>query len=176
MNKVVFLDRDGTINKDKSYVHSIEEFEFLPGVIRTLQKFIQLGYQLIVITNQSGIARGYYSEDEYLILDQWMRNKLRSEGVEILDSYYCPHLPDAPIIKYRIQCQCRKPGIELFEKAIQQHRVDISNSIAIGDRLRDVEVCKKYPMKGFVLYQDTEYTEENIHFLRGGMVEVIEKI
>lgn len=176
VNKVVFLDRDGTINKDKAYVHAIEDFEFLPGVIQALQKFMQLGYKLIIITNQSGIARGFYSEESYLALDQWMKAQLRKEGIEILDSFYCPHLPDAPVEKYRVECLCRKPGIELFEKAIQKYKVDVNNSIAVGDRIRDVQICKKYPIKGFVLYQDIEKTENNIHFLRGGMEEVVEKI
>lgn len=176
MDKVAFLDRDGTINVDKGYICTKEQFEFLPGVIKTLKLLIQKGYKLIVITNQSGIARGFYSEKNYLYLDCWMRQILRKQGIEIIDSYYCPHLPDAKIKKYRVQCSCRKPGILLFEKAIKEHEIDIGLSIVIGDRLRDVEICNHTNMKGFVIYQETDRIENNIFFLRNGMEDVIKYI
>lgn len=173
MTKVAFLDRDGTINVDKSYVHRKEEFEFLPGVIDALKKLTTLGYKLIIITNQSGIARGYYSEEEYLELDKWLKSTLTDQGIEIMDSLYCPHLPDAVISKYRVQCNCRKPGIALFQQVIEKYNVDVQNSIAIGDRLRDVEICKSTPIEGYVLYQKIKKDADNIHFLCNGIEDVI---
>ena len=111
MNKAIFLDRDGTINVDKGYLYEIDAFELLPGVISALNMFRNLGFLLIIITNQSGIARGYYSERQYHLLNDWMIKMLMSKNVPIDASYYCPHHPDAKIDKYRIDCQCRKPQI-----------------------------------------------------------------
>lgn len=176
MDKVAFLDRDGTINVDKGYIYTKEEFEFLPHVIATLKLLARMGYKLIVVTNQSGIARGFYTEKDYLYLDYWMKQTLCVHGIEIMDSYYCPHLPDAKIEKYRIKCRCRKPGIMLFEMAIKKYEIDIGQSIVIGDKPRDVEICNYTDMKGFVIYQEREKIENNIFFLRNGMEDVIKYI
>ena len=94
MNKAVFLDRDGVINEDKAYVHKIEDFEFCKGVFGTLKHLQDLGYMLIVVTNQSGIGRGYYSEEDFGKLTSWMRDELLKRGIEIKDVLYCPHKPD----------------------------------------------------------------------------------
>lgn len=176
MVKVAFLDRDGTINVDKGYVYKKEQFEFLPCVITTLKLLSQKGYKLIVITNQSGIARGFYTEEDYLYLDCWMKRTLGKLGIEIMDSYYCPHLPDAKLERYRVQCRCRKPGILLFEKAIKEYEIDIGHSIVIGDKLRDVEICRHTDMKGFVIYQEMDRVEDNIFYLRNGVEDVIKYI
>ena len=130
MNKAVFLDRDGTINVDKNYLYRVEDFEFLPGVIEGLKAFQKAGYLLIVITNQSGIARGYYSERDYEILTDYMRNELQKKGVFLTDVLYCPHHPDGIIPKYRINCECRKPKLGLFYQAINKWNIDIDKSIA----------------------------------------------
>ena len=120
----VFLDRDGTINMDKDFVCRIEDFEFLPGAIEGLKLLQDAGYLLIIITNQSGIARGYYTEADFHKLNDWMLTELQEHyGVKIDAVYYCPHLPStdelvAPELKkYRVSCTCRKPQIGLFEKA-----------------------------------------------------------
>lgn len=97
MNKAIFLDRDGTINVDKKYLHKIEDFEFLPGVLDGMKMLQNAGYLLIVITNQSGIGRGYYSEKDFEILNSWMLGELESKGIHIARVYYCPHLPNAKI-------------------------------------------------------------------------------
>ena len=114
MNKVIFLDRDGTINIDKDYVYRIEEFELLPGVIQGLELLQNAGFLLIVISNQSGIARGYYAEEDYLQLNEYMISLLRENGVEVCDTYYCPHHPEAYVPTYKMDCNCRKPKIGLF--------------------------------------------------------------
>ena len=110
MNRVVFLDRDGTINVDKNYVHSVEQFEYEKGAVEGMRLLNDAGLKIIIVTNQSGIARGYFTEEEYVDFNNWIVDDLRSRNVEILDSYYCPHLPDADIIKYRVLCNCRKIG------------------------------------------------------------------
>lgn len=150
-NKAVFLDRDGTINVDHGYVHRIEDFEFLPGVIEALKLLQSKGYLLIIITNQSGIARGYYTEEDYNKLTEYMLDELKKEGIDITDVLYCPHLPDAKIEKYRVDCDCRKPKTGLFQKAIQKWNINISKSIAVGDKARDLSVCETSSCKGFLI-------------------------
>lgn len=141
MNKAVFLDRDGTINVDKHYLYKIEEFEFLPGVVECLRRLHEAGFLLVIITNQSGIARGYYTEEDYLKLNRWMIKTLLEKNVPIDASYYCPHLPDADVERYRMVCECRKPKLGLFQKAVRELDICLSESFAIGDRLRDLSIC-----------------------------------
>ena len=151
MNKAIFLDRDGTINKDKQYLYRIEDFEFLPKVKEALLEFQKMGYLLIIVTNQSGIARGYYSEDEYLMLSNWLRSELMLYGVHIEKEYYCPHHENSIFSKYRVHCNCRKPRLGMYEKAIEEYQLDIENCIAVGDKFRDCAVALKYPMKAFLI-------------------------
>lgn len=151
MNKAVFLDRDGTINVDKHYLYRIEDFEFLHGVIEGLKLLQDAGYLLIIVTNQSGIGRGYYTEKEYQRLMTWLINELWKKGVKISASYFCPHLPNAQDKRYKINCDCRKPQLGLFQRAIVEHNVDLSHSWAIGDRLRDCIICEKTACHGFLV-------------------------
>lgn len=151
MNKAVFLDRDGTINKDKGYLYRIEDFEFIPGSIEGLKIFQDAGYKLILITNQSGIARGYYTEKDYKVLTEWLLRQFYDVGIEIARCYYCPHHPEAKILKYRFECECRKPAISLFQKAVNDFNLDLDNCIAIGDRVRDCCICKYSKCKGYIV-------------------------
>ena len=151
MNKAVFLDRDGTINVEKNYLYKIEDFEFLPGVIDGLKLLQEAGFLLIIITNQSGIARGYYNEEDFDRLNHWMLEQLKNAGVIISRVYYCPHLPDAPVEMYRKDCDCRKPKLGMFDQAIRDYNIDISLSYAIGDKLRDCAVCENTSCKGFLV-------------------------
>lgn len=151
MNKAIFLDRDGTINVEKHYLYKIEEFEFLPGVIDALKKLQAAGYLLIIITNQSGIARGFYSEKDFEKLNNWMIGYLKDRGIIISSVYYCPHLPDAIIPKYRKKCNCRKPKLGMFEKAVVDYDIDLNLSYAIGDRIRDCSICENTLCRGFLV-------------------------
>lgn len=151
MNKAIFLDRDGTINVEKNYLYKIDDFEFLPGVTDSLRRLQDAGYLLIIITNQSGIARGYYSEKDFQKLNAWMINELRKQGVIITDVYYCPHLPDAQIEDYRKDCECRKPKLGMYEQAVCEHDIDLSQSYAIGDKIRDCAICESTPCRGFLI-------------------------
>ena len=151
MNKAVFLDRDGTINVEKNYLYKIEDFEYLPGVIDGLRKLQQAGYLLIVITNQSGIGRGYYTESDFQKLNSWMIDSLKQLGVYISDVYFCPHLPDATVEKYRKDCNCRKPKLGMYEQAVIDHNISLANSYAIGDKIRDCAICGSTECKGFLI-------------------------
>ena len=150
MNKAIFLDRDGTINVEKHYLYRQEDFEFLPGAVNALKLLQDAGYLLIIITNQSGIARGYYSEEDFLQLNQWMIDTLKGQGVLITDVYYCPHLQNATIEKYRKNCDCRKPKLGLFEEAIYDYDINLADSYAIGDKIRDCAICEETACHGFL--------------------------
>ena len=150
-NKAVFLDRDGTINADKNYLYRAEDFEFLPGAVEALRMLQSHGFLLIIITNQSGIARGYYTENDFLSLTEWMLERLKESGVNIAKVYYCPHLPDAKIPEYRKICDCRKPETGLFEEAAREFDVDMAKSFAVGDKMRDCAICEKTECRGFII-------------------------
>lgn len=156
MNKAIFLDRDGTINVEKSYLYKIEDFEFLPGVVEALRKFQEAGYLLIIITNQSGIGRGYYTEKDFEKLNDWMVSTLKEKGVTINDVYFCPHLPDAKNNKYRKDCECRKPKLGMFNQAIKEHDLDLSKCYTIGDKIRDCAICTTTNCKGFLVGDNEE--------------------
>lgn len=132
MQKTVFLDRDGVINIDHDYVHKIEEFEFVEGVIDACKYLQKQGFQLVVITNQSGIARGYYTMDDFNILSDWMVKEFKKNGVDIASVYLCPHGP-------KDGCDCRKPKTGMIDQANKDLGVDIQNSWLIGDKGSDIE-------------------------------------
>lgn len=158
MNKAVFLDRDGTINVEKHYLHKIEDFEFLPGVIDGLKMLQDAGFLLVIITNQSGIGRGYYADDDFHMLNDWMLQTLKNNGVNIAKVYYCPHLPDAKVEAYRKDCECRKPKLGMYEQAIKDLNISLDGSYAIGDKIRDCAICETTPCKG-VLIAENEKVE-----------------
>ena len=134
MNKAVFLDRDGVINLDKAYVSKIEDFEFCEGVFEALTHFQNLGYLLIIVTNQSGIGRGYYTEEDFQKLTDWMRKELLHVRIKIDAIYHCPHAPEA-------NCACRKPQSGMFLKAIEDFDIDVTQSWMIGDKPSDIEAA-----------------------------------
>ncbi|MEN9491577.1 MAG: hypothetical protein RJA63_2026 [Pseudomonadota bacterium] len=134
-----FLDRDGVINFDAGYVHDWSEFRFLPGVVDALCQLQALGYRLIVITNQSGIARGMYTESAYQALTVRLKEALREQGVTLAQIYHCPHHPDGGIPQYRLNCECRKPRIGMIKQALRDFDIDMAASILVGDKPSDIE-------------------------------------
>ena len=153
-HKAAFLDRDGVINVDKDYLYRIEDFEYEKGALKGLQALQDAGYLLVIITNQSGIARGYYTEEDYKTLEEWMLADLSKRGIHIAGCYYCPHYPQAAIGKYRKDCSCRKPKTGLFYQAAWELSIDFNESIAIGDKERDLSICLETGTKGFLLCKD----------------------
>jgi D-glycero-D-manno-heptose 1,7-bisphosphate phosphatase len=151
MDKAIFLDRDGTINVDKAYLYKISDFEFMPGAREALLLLQEAGYRLVVITNQSGIARGYYREEDLSVLHNWLLRTLDREGIHISGIYYCPHHPQGKIDRYRMECDCRKPRLGLFFRASLELNIDLSLSVAIGDRMRDLQICKTHGCRGYLL-------------------------
>ena len=156
MNRAVFLDRDGTINKDVGYLHEKEKFEYIEGAVEGLKALQDMGYILVIVTNQSGIARGLFTEDDYLEFQSWIEDDLRSKGITIVGSYYCPHHPEAIVSKYRVKCECRKPKTGLFWKAASELNIDMDNSFAVGDKMRDLAIVNESGVKGFLVGENTE--------------------
>ncbi|MFI4869280.1 MAG: D-glycero-beta-D-manno-heptose 1,7-bisphosphate 7-phosphatase [Steroidobacterales bacterium] len=138
-HKAAFVDRDGVIIADSGFPHRVEDLVFLPGAIEGLQRVQAAGYLLVVITNQSGIARGLYTEADYRRLTQQMRQRLSAAGVQLAAVEFCPHLPDAPIARYRLDCDCRKPRPGMLQRAAAALNVDLAASILIGDRATDIQ-------------------------------------
>ncbi len=143
----VFLDRDGVINKDEGYVSQIDDFEFIEGSIEGMQLLKQHGYLLVVITNQSGIARGYYSEDDFMTLTEWMDWSLADRGVDLDGIYYCPHHPEKGIGDYKQDCTCRKPNTGMLDSAAAELDIDFSKSFLVGDKLSDIQAGQKSKLK-----------------------------
>jgi histidinol-phosphate phosphatase family protein len=128
----IFLDRDGTLNKDSGYVYKIKDFEILPGVIEGL-KMLQDDFIFIIITNQSGIGRGYYTVDDFHAFNNLLVKTLANEGIEIKKTYFCPHLKE-------VQCDCRKPNTKYIKQAVSEFNIDIKKSWMIGDHPSDVNL------------------------------------
>ena len=135
----VFIDRDGVLNEERAFVYRPEDFVFIPGAIEALRLLQAAGYLLVVVTNQSGIARGLYTEADYLALSAHLRRSLQSSGIRLDAIEHCPHLPDAPLPGYRLDCDCRKPRPGMLLRAIRALDIDARRSFLVGDRLSDVE-------------------------------------
>lgn len=152
----VFLDRDGTINVEREYLYKIEEFEYMDGAVEGLRRLQSWGYLLVIVTNQSGIARGYYDECDFRRLTDWMLSDLEKRGIHIDGVYFCPHHPEGELEKYRMDCDCRKPKTGLFYRAAQELDIDLCRSIAIGDKPRDLTICHEAGTKGILLSNETK--------------------
>jgi D-glycero-D-manno-heptose 1,7-bisphosphate phosphatase len=141
-NKALFLDRDGVINVYKEYVHSREEFHFQEGIYELCRAAQTLGYLLLIVTNQAGIARGYYTESDFLELTKWMIQKFAEEQIQIARVYYCPDHPVHGIGKYRRDSPDRKPNPGMLLRAHTDFSLDLAESVLIGDKLSDIEAAK----------------------------------
>jgi len=151
--KVVFIDRDGVINKEVGYLHKIRDFEFIDGVFDACLHFQKLGYSLIIITNQSGIARGYYNEDDFHLVNNWMIDQFENQGVSILDVFFCPHGPEST-------CDCRKPKPGMFNQANDKYNIDMENSWMIGDKEADVQAANAAGIKNTILVKSGHEIDE----------------
>lgn len=151
MNKCIFLDRDGNINVEKDYLYKVEDFEFEAGSLEAIKIFKDLGYLVVVVTNQSGVARGYYREEDVQILHKYLAEKSLEAGGKIDAFYYCPHHPQKGVGEYKKECDCRKPGPGMFLEAQKKLDVDFPNSLVIGDKMSDVKAGKNLGMRGVLV-------------------------
>lgn len=145
MNKAIFLDRDGVINVERGFTYRLEDFVILPDVIEVLQLFQQKGYLLIIVSNQSGIAKELYKQSDVEILHNYLVKELSDHNITLSEIYYCVHHPDIS------RCICRKPDSLFVEKALARFNIDPTKSYFIGDKERDTEAAEKAGVKGILI-------------------------
>jgi len=141
-NLAVFCDRDGVINREVDNLHDVADLEILPKVAPAIKLLNNKGIPLIVVTNQPVVARGWLTENGVEKIHQEIKKRLKKDDAVVDEIYYCPHHPDANLKKYRVKCQCRKPNVQLFEKAAQDFGINLKKSFVIGDSFRDIEAGK----------------------------------
>lgn len=155
MNKAIFLDRDGVLNKELgAYVTTNEEFELLPHVIGNLKRFADEGFMLIVITNQGGIAKKLYTQSVLTSIHNKLTQQLLENGIVLTGIYYCPHHPDFG------KCLCRKPGSLMIEKALAKYHIDASQSWMIGDTPRDMQAAEAVNVQGLLIESNADWTPQ----------------
>ena len=154
--KALFLDRDGVINVEKEYLYKREDFEFIEGIFELCRHYQELGYLIFIVTNQSGIAREYYSEADFEKLTEWMLEAFEKEGITISKVYHCPHHP-----KLSGACSCRKPEPGMLLEAAKEFDVDLKNSIIVGDKERDIEAGLNAGLRESYLFDESGMREDS---------------
>ncbi len=152
--KAVFFDRDGVLNEDTGYVHHMEDVRWVPGARELVGRLTQEGWLLFVVTNQSGVARGFYSEKDVQRLHEAMNEEFHKWHGSITEFFYCPHMKGALVPEYNLDCDCRKPKPGLIVRAIEKYKLNRGNSLLIGDSPRDIEAAKLAGIRGF-LFDET---------------------
>ena len=153
MERAVLLDRDGTIIQDVGYLDSCDKVKFLPRVSKAIKLLNKSGFKVIVITNQAGVARGYFTEETVKEINKYIRESLAEQGAVIDMIYYCPHHIEGTIEEYKKECYCRKPEPGMIEEAVRAFGIDLENSFVIGDKISDIEAgcrtgCKTILLAG----------------------------
>lgn len=151
MDNVIFLDRDGTVNREVNYLHRQSDLVILPGVPEAIRLLREHGYRIVVVTNQAGVARGYYTCQDVENLHQYLNQVLKQNGAWIDHFFYCPHHPVYGIGEYKQECGCRKPGTGMFLMAEQYYEIHKENSYMIGDKRLDIEAGRNYGVKGILV-------------------------
>ena len=148
--KVIFLDRDGVINQEVGYLYKSKNFKFIDGIFEACKYFQALGFKVIVVTNQSGIARGYYEETDFHILTKWMLVQFYNQDVDILDVFFCPHGPNST-------CKCRKPKPGMLLEARDKYGINMAKSWMIGDKETDIDAANAAGVSNTILVK-SEYS------------------
>jgi len=145
-----FLDRDGVVNYDDGYMGTRDRIRWMPNAAQAIRRLNEAGYFVFLFTNQSGVARGFFSEDDLRLLHDWMRAELSAQGARIDDLRYCPHHPDGSVAGYLDPCECRKPGPGMILDLMQHWPVRRAGSFVIGDRESDIEAAEAAGLPGFL--------------------------
>ena len=153
-NKTIFLDRDGVINKEINYLFQIADFEFIEGVFEACQYFQKLNYKIIIVTNQSGISRGFYSESDYQKITAWMISEFNNNNIHILDIFHCPHSPNS-------NCNCRKPKPGMLLDAKYKYNIDMTSSWMIGDKETDIIAANNSGITNTILVKSGHEINQN---------------
>lgn len=154
----IFFDRDGVLNHDEGYTYRIEDFRWMPGAMKSIKLCNDRGWLVIVVTNQAGIARGYYDENALTTLHDWMQNQLREQGAHIDAFYHCPHHPEGSIPKLAISCSCRKPEPGMLLRALQEWPIDPTCAFLVGDKMSDIEAAKRADIKSMLFTNGDLFT------------------
>ncbi len=162
----VFVDRDGTINEQMGYINHVSRFTFLPGTAEAIKLLNIHRFLVIVISNQSGVARGYFPIELVNEVHSRMKTMLEKEGAWVDAVYFCPHHPSGNVAEYRKACDCRKPATGMVRKAIDRFDIDLKSSYVIGDRLSDIEMAERLDLKGILVR--TGYGRGEIEYLLPG--------
>ena len=157
----LFLDRDGVINIDKGYVHLIKDFDFFEDIFQIIRNANKLNYLVIVLTNQAGIGRGYYSISQFEELTKWMIGKFEKKHAKIDGIYFSPFHPENGIGKFLKKENTRKPGFGMFLEACQDFNIDIDNSIMIGDKISDLEASSNFGITKNYLFNSSKKSFQN---------------
>jgi D-glycero-D-manno-heptose 1,7-bisphosphate phosphatase len=157
--RAAFLDRDGVINVDSGHVHRVSDFHFMPEAIKACRNLYIAGYKLIVVTNQAGIAHGYYDEQAFKELSSWMSERFIEAGAPLAGIYFCPHHPAGSIARFTRVCSCRKPAPGMITRAIREHQIDVSSSFLVGDKESDLEAGKRAGLSAGYLVSPLEGVE-----------------
>jgi D-glycero-D-manno-heptose 1,7-bisphosphate phosphatase len=152
--KTIFLDRDGVINNEVNYLYQIEKFKFIDGIFDACQYFQKLDYKIIIVSNQSGIARGYFSESDYRKLTTWMLNQFEHKNISVLDTFYCPHGPDS-------KCNCRKPKPGMLINAKSKYDINMEESWMIGDKESDIQAAINAGITNTILVKSGHIIDES---------------
>src|ERR1700729_1408053 len=154
--KALFLDRDGVVNVEVGYLHRAEEVRFVDGIFSLCRTAIKLGYRLIVVTNQAGIARGYYTEADFHTLMDFIQAQLRSEQIELDAVYHCPYHPEHGVGQYKREHEDRKPGTGMLRRGAREFKLSLADSIMIGDRCSDIAAANAAGLRQAFLIHGTE--------------------
>lgn len=163
--RALFLDRDGVINVDHGYVHTIAKTEWVTGIFDIVAAAQRAGYLVVVVTNQAGIGRGYYDEREFLSYTAWMHAQFEQRGTPLLATFWCPHHPEAGLGYYRIACGCRKPQPGMLRAAIDNFDIDSTRSLMIGDSKSDMQAANKAAVQGKLLDAQGDSVSRILEFL-----------
>jgi len=157
--KALFLDRDGIINIDHGYVYRVEDFKFVAGIFEFIKLFSNHNFILFIVTNQSGIGRGYYGEDDFLKLTEWMLKEFKKENIDMKDVFYCPHSPEE-------KCKCRKPQIGMIEQTIKEYDIDLYSSFMVGDKQSDIDFAINAKIKNSIYVGDNQHIKNYTYSFR----------
>lgn len=156
VNAALFLDRDGVINVDHGYVHRVADFDFIPGIFDLVRIARSLAYKVIVVTNQAGIGRGYYTETQFHVLTQWMLQRFEEQGAAIDAVYFCPFHPEHGVGYYRQESAFRKPNPGMLIQSAQDWALDLSRCVMVGDKMSDIEAAMAAGVRKRFLYRSTD--------------------
>lgn len=156
IHKALFLDRDGVINVDHGYVYRPTDFAFVPGIFELCRRFQASDFKLVVVTNQSGIGRGYYTEADFWLLTEWMMSEFKQREIEISAVYFCPHHPDKALGDYKQSCDCRKPKPGMLFQAQQDLNLDLSQSALVGDKMTDIQAANEANLARAFLFEQSD--------------------